>query len=143
VGARKRSEAEDEPLIHKLVDAVMDKYPQLRVVSTSCDRGIGKIVKNKCLPLGEKNPDATFKFVEAAVRIYLPRGEEFTKSEFANIFIARNAMLCELGDEFHLFVEYEPRGMMADLLHRVKARGAPYALYKLGEKEVKEAKVVW
>lgn len=134
VGARRRSEAEDEPLVYKILGEAIDKYPQLKVISTSCDRGVGKIIKNKCLPLGEKNPKPFFRFIEVTVRIYLLDGEELTKSEFASIFIARNATLVELGDEFHLLVDGEPKGMMADLLQRVKQRGAPYAVYGTGDK---------
>lgn len=139
IGARKRSELQDEPLVHKLINSLIGKYPQLKVVSTSCDRGVGKIVKNKCLPLGEKNPKATFRFIEVSLRIYLLPGEELTKSEFAQAFMARNATLNELGDEFHIMVDGEPRGTMADLLRRVKERGAPYAIYRPGEMEPKTA----
>lgn len=135
VGARKRSEAQDEPLVNKLVDGLIEKYPQLKIISTSCDRGVGKIIKNKCLPLGEKNPRAVFRFIEISLRIYLLPGEELTKSEFAQYFMARNATLNEMADEFHILVDGEPRGTMADLLRRVRERGAPYAVYKLNEKE--------
>lgn len=137
VGARKRSERQDEPLINKLVDGLIEKYPKLKVISAGCDRGVGKIIKTKCLPLGEKHPKARFRFIEITVRIYLLPGEELTKSEFAALFIARNATLDELGDEFHLLVENEPRGMMADLLQRVKRRGAPVAVYTLADTEPK------
>lgn len=149
VGARRRSEAQDEKLVNDLLDQLIQKYPQLRVVSTSCDRGVGKIVKSKCLPesvieteriKGEipRSVKATFPFVEVTVRTYLP-AEELTKSEFASLFIARNALLNEIGDEFHLFTEQEPRGMMADLLSRVRQRGAPCAVYRPGEQVPKEA----
>ncbi len=141
IGARKRSELQDEPLVNKLVDTLIEKYPQLKVISTSCDRGVGKIIKNKCLPLGEKNPKAIFRFIEISLRIYLLPGEELTKSEFAQAFMARNATLNELGDEFHIMVDGEPRGTMADLLRRVKERGAPYSIYRPGEKEPKVATV--
>lgn len=141
IGARKRSELQDEPLVHALIENLIDKYPQLKVISTSCDRGVGKIVKNKCLPLGEKNPKATFRFIEISLRIYLLEGEELTKSEFAQAFMARNATLNELGDEFHIMVDGEPRGTMADLLRRVRERAAPYAIYRPGEKEPRVATV--
>jgi len=138
IGARKRSERDDEPLINKLVDDLISRYPQLKIFSSGCDRGIGKIIKNKCLPLGEKNARATFRFVELAVRIYLLPGEELTKSEFAGIFMPRNAYLNEVGDEFHLFIDGNyPRGSMADLWRRVTARTAPYAIYRPGETDIK------
>lgn len=143
VGARKRSEAEDEPLVNKLVDGLIKKYPMLRVVSASCDRGVGKIVKSKCLPdnMGPK-PPAQFNFIEIHVRPYLV-DSEFTAAEFADIFTARNAMLAEIGEEFHLFVEEDgPRGMMLDLYNRVKSRNAPCAIYKPGDKEPKPASVL-
>ena len=141
VGSRNRSEMQDEPLVHKLVDSLIEKYPYLKVVSTSCDRGVGKIIKNKCLPLGEKNPKATFRFVEITLRIYLLDGEELAKSEFAELFTARNATLNEIGEEFHILLDGEPRGTMADLLKRVKGRGAPYALYSPSDNEPKTATV--
>ena len=140
VGARKRSEAEDEPLVNRLLDGLIKKYPMLRIVSASCDRGVGKIVKSKCLPdnIGPK-PPAQFNFIEIHVRPYLV-DSEFTAAEFADIFTARNAMLVELGEEFHLFVEEDgPRGMMLDLYNRVRSRNLPYAIYKPGDKEPKAA----
>jgi len=138
MGARKRSEAADEPLINTLIDQLISQYPNLKIISTGCDRGIGKLIKNKCLPLGEKHAKATFRFVEIAVRIYLLPGEEFTKSEFAELFSARNAYMDEVGEEFHLFIDgQEPRGMMADMYQRVRRRAAPHALYRPGEKLVK------
>lgn len=142
VGARKRSEAEDEPLVNKLLDALIKKYAMLRVISASCDRGVGKIVKSRCLPenMGPK-PPAQFNFIEIHVRPYLV-DTEFTAAEFADIFTARNAMLEEIGEEFHLFVEEDgPRGMMLDLFQRVRRRNAPYAIYKPGEKVIKEAQI--
>lgn len=139
MGARKRSEAADEPLINALVDQLIYQYPTLKIVSTGCDRGIGKIIKNKCLPLGEKHAKAKFDFVEVAVRVYTKEGSELTKSEFAEIFSARNAYMNEIGEEFHLFIDgQDPRGMMGDMFQRVKQRGAPYALYRPGDKEVKK-----
>ena len=136
VGARRRSEREDEPLIHKLVDDLINRYPKLKIVGTSCDRGIGKILKNKCLPLGQKNPKAKLDFVEVMVRVYSPR-EELTKAELAEIYEASNAMLNENGDEYHVFVEEEPRGNMIGLIQRVKERGASLAIYRKGEAELK------
>lgn len=157
VGARRRSESQDEKLVNDLIDQLLIKYPQLKVISTSCDRGVGKIVKSKCLPedpeaqqeqpveRSKREPHkpvkAKFDFVEISVRTYLA-GPELTKSEFASLFIARNATLNELGDEFHLFTEQEPRGMMADLLQRVRQRGAPCAVYRPGERDPKMAIVI-
>ena len=135
VGARKRSEREDEPIVNKLMDDLLNRYPSLTIVATSCDRGVGKILKNRCLPLGTKNPKAQFKFVEITIRVY--SAEELTKAELAETFSARNAMLQEIGEEFHVFVEEEPRGNMLDLIERVNRAGGPIAVYKKGEMEIK------
>lgn len=138
LGARRRSEQEDEPLVNRVIDDLMDRYPQLKIVSGSCDRGVGKVVKTKCLP-EEDGPrsKARFNFIEFHLRPYLVV-PELTSAEFAEMFIARNAFLNEYGEEFHLFVDEDgPRGMMADLVNRIKQRKAPYVLYKPGDKDPK------
>lgn len=131
VGARTRSELADEPLVNAIIDDIKTRYSKLLVITKSCDRGVGKIIKNRCKDPQKKRRNE-FDFAEASLRIELVN-EELPKTEFATLFNALNATLVEVCDEFHLLTEEEPKGTMADLLQRVIASGKPYAMYKPSE----------
>lgn len=131
VGAWTRSEAVDYDLVHKLLDSLKERYPSLLIITTGCDRGIGKIVKNKCMPAAKGGP-TNFDFMEIACRIY----GELGKMRKAQLWTARNAMLLEAGEEFHLLMGRGGSGasQMDDLLRRVQEAGRPYSTYQVDEK---------
>ena len=135
VGAWNRSEAEDTEVVNKLLDMLAQAYPKLYVITTGCDRSIGKIVKARCMPR-TRQLRGEFDFVEIAIRIYC---DQPPKAKLAEIWTARNGMLAELGEEFHLFMSQDqnPSAWLPDLYNRVKALGRPYAVYMPGEKKPK------
>lgn len=130
VGAWNRSELEDDGLVNELLDELGRVYPDLFIVTTGCDRGIGKLVKNRCMPK-QRGVKGEFDFVEIAVRIY---ADSPSKASLAHIWQARNAYLDEAGEEFHLFMDKQENsgGQMQDLLRRITQRGAPYSIYVPG-----------
>jgi len=134
VGAWKREESEDVPLINDLLNALSQKYSQLIITTRGTDRGIGKIVKNRCMPKERGRQQGEFEFVEFSAKIYMNNPP---KAELANIWSAVNAPLVEYGEEFYLFMDNQQGGAMQDLLDRVKTAGRPYATYYPGEKTLK------
>jgi hypothetical protein len=141
VGARGRIEANDVKLVHQIIDHVKEKYSTLVIVVSSCDKGVGRIVKvrNK-----KKQPDARkyeFDMIELHMSHYLQH--ELPRPEFTAHWNAVNATLVELGDEFHLLTEEWPKGTMMDLIKRIVASGGRYATYKPSESDggVKECHI--
>lgn len=129
VGARLRSESEDFTLVNSLIDELKKMYPGLFIVTTACDRGVGKIVKNRLIPVDPNKPPI-IPFLEVAYRIW---GEDMPKAVYANIYLTRNPALLALGEEFHIFVDKDKRGVMQDLLERVQDAGLPYSVYQPNE----------
>lgn len=136
VGSYSLSEMEVDPLVTKLIASLIEKYSKLRIVAMDCDRGVGKLIKNMCLPPGSK---PKFCLEELALRIY-SAGPELTSAERAALLKPRNAYLSEVGEEFHIFLGAEGmHGMMGDLHNRLRGQEAMVALYKPGDSEVKDA----
>lgn len=130
VGARTRSEMLDTRLVNEIIDDCIARYGKLMIVTKSCDKGVGKIVKHRCIDAHTQKP--IHDMIEVHLRHYVV-GKELPKTEFTADFNALNASLVEIGDEFHLLTEEEPLGAMADILERVIAAYRPYALYKPSE----------
>src|SRR5580693_755378 len=108
VGARERKNPADKAQVDEVLNRLRAKYGATMVVtSVACDQGIGAFVKQKCL---ENSVD--FRFLEITQRIYA----DLPRSRMIQVFIARNAILAELGDEFHIFVDADHRGTMEDLM---------------------------
>ena len=138
VGSYSLSEMEVDALVTKLIASLCEKYSKLRVVAMDCDRGVGKLIKNMCLPPGSKTKP-TFCLEELALRIY-SAGPELTSAERAALLKPRNAYLAEVGEEFHIILGTEGmHGMMGDLYNRLRGQEAMVAVYKPGDAEVKEA----
>lgn len=129
VGAWNRKEQEDHKLVNALLDDLKRRYPKLRIISTGCDRGVGKIVKNRCMPQQQDEP-GEIDFIEIITRIYVA---DINKADLAEIFHARNRVAEVLGEEFHIFVDHECKGVMYDLYHEVAESGRPVAVYYVGE----------
>lgn len=129
-GARNRNEMKDTALVNAILDDCKSRYPNLLVIVASCDRGVGRVVKERNL---DKHIPGKHEFdmIELQMRHYLQ--EELPRSEFTLHWNALNAILLELGDEFHLLTEEFPKGAIFDLLKRVKDSHRKYAVYKPSE----------
>ena len=112
VGARERKTPADESQVCEVLSRLKTKYGATMVVtSAACDQGIGSFVKKKCL-----GNSTDFRFLEITQRIYA----DLPRSRMIQVFIARNAVLAELGDEFHIFVDPDHHGTMEDLMQRIE-----------------------
>ena len=129
IGGRERREGEDYKLVNDLLDSLKQQYPVLLIVTAGCDRGVGKIINNRLMPKIKGGPPEV-NYVEYSMRPTVNR--DLPKHEMSCLFIARNASLIELGDEFHLFVEQRQMGVIEDLRQRCVIAGKPHAVYKLG-----------
>lgn len=132
VGSRDRREQADFDVVNQLLDKLKEKYPKLLVVTTGCDRGVGKIIRNRLLPEKPDQPPE-IEFIEYSVRIY-PK-TDLAKSRMANIHISKNATFLELGEEFHIFEDARSRGPMEDLRERCERMGRPHVRYIPGKSE--------
>lgn len=139
-GSRDRDKPEDREYVNALLDALRLRYPSLVVVSASCDKGVGKFVKDKCLAEKEK-----FKFIEVMTKVYC----DLARPKLAAIFNARNETLVEMGDKFHLFISAAKagNGTINDLLHKALKASRPCVKHLPGHKfttlEECDATMVW
>jgi hypothetical protein len=88
-------------------------------VSVGCDKGIGKFVREFCI---------TNKIIFAENRMKL-EGDNIPRSVFVQVFLARNASLLELGDEFYIFKGPYESGIVEAIIEPAKK--------KVGEHRVK------
>src|SRR5262249_28716743 len=129
MGGRDRREKDDYQLVNQLLDKLKKQYPVLLIITTGCDRGVGKIVNNRLMP-ERKHGRPEINYVEWSFRIEVER--ELSKLENTAIFLARNATLAEIGDEFHIFLEEKPIGVAEDLRQRCVELQKPHAIYPMG-----------
>ena len=125
VGPRDKEELIYVQLVNDIIDNCSSRYSKVLFITKSCDQGVGKIIRGKCLDKHFKKP--AFDMIEVSLRHYLIN--ELPQSEFQSNFDSLNSTLLELGDEFHLIVEEPPRGSMSDLLLRIQKEGLPYVTY--------------
>jgi len=106
--------------VTQLLEELRQKYSGLVVISSSCDQGVGYIVKQYCL-----KDRVTFQLIEFYAKVFakLPR------SKLAQVFYARNRALAAIGEEFHIFVDESRRGAMEDLVDVVKAENRPHTVH--------------
>src|SRR5271157_1372888 len=138
VGPRDRKEKLYRRLVNEIVDDCINRYSKLLIITKSCDQGVGKIIRGRCLREYEiagqtnyKYNDPEFDMVEISLRHHLI--QELPQSEFQANFDSLNSALVEIGDEFHLIMEDIPIGTMFDLLKRVQSAGRPHVTYKPDE----------
>jgi len=132
MGGRDRREKDDYKLVNDLLDRLKKQYPDLLIVTTGCDRGVGKIINNRLMPK-VKQGKPEINYLEWSFRIEVDR--ELPKLETTAIFLSKNATLVEFGDEFHLFVEAKPIGVAEDLRRRCVELHRPHAVYEMGVTE--------
>ena len=136
---REGNQEDDMELVNGLIDSLKKKYADFQVITASCDRGIGKYLRNRCGPRVEGERSGEVDFTEVVMKIYLRHP---SKQALNERWRARNAALVELGEEFHLCpMQYGRSTTTWDLIKRVRKAGLPYAVYAVGEKTPKDAKV--
>jgi hypothetical protein len=133
VGARTRSGAVDYDLVKAIIEDCHHHYSKVMIVTKSCDRSTGKLVKDLCVGPNNDHPP-TFDMLEVSLRHILM--QELPRSEFQGHFNALNDALFRLGEEFHLLTEEYPSGAMLDILIKVRNAGLPYVIYRPSEAKV-------
>lgn len=124
-GSRSRDESKDKELVHNIITDVTNKYSKLIIVSKSSERGVGRIISERCK---SSSPNPEFDMMTFDLKHLLRH--ELPRPEFLNHFNLLNAPLVEIGDEFHILTEDFITGSIKDLIERVKQQCLPYALYK-------------
>ena len=113
VGDMSLDRPEHRQRVFDLIDSLQRKYADLVVVSAGCDRGIGRFVRERCIK-GKRDVG----FVEYAVYPWA----SMSSVRLAQVYIAKNATLLEVGEEFHVFtVAGREHGHIQDLIERVKS----------------------
>ena len=113
VGDMSLDRPEHRQQVFELVDSLSHKYADLVIVSAGCDRGIGRFVRERCIK-GKRDVG----FVEYAVYPWA----SMSSVRLAQVYIAKNATLVEVGEEFHVFVAAgREHGHIQDLVERVKS----------------------
>lgn len=113
-------------LRRKLIPDLQKMYgDSVSVVTIGCDDGIGAIVKQICIERHIYFTEISCLFVGQEGR---PRYEP------SKFYLARNAALFEVSDEFHILANEQNNGMAGDLFTRVSKtenRTRPYRLYNM------------
>jgi hypothetical protein len=115
--------------VNQLIDTLAAKYPSLTLVTRGVDKGVGKLVQNRCRPKIRGGKVGEFPYIEEQVKVW---AEHLTQAEMAAVWEASNAFLVSIGEEFHLFCDKALTGVMHGLFIRVKNAGIPYSLYYPG-----------
>lgn len=130
VGAKERDTDEDRALVGDLMEKAAVYYPGCLFITMLTQVGVGKFVKEKCLEKDGRG-DFKFQFVACDVRLF---AKNLSKAESAQIYIARNATVFELGQVFYYFASEDRRGTMENLImDRVAPAGLPYKVLLPGD----------
>jgi hypothetical protein len=129
VGAKERDTQEDRQLVCDLMDRIASEAPHTTFVAALTHMGVGRFVKDYGLT---KNADNCYLFqvIECSVRIY---AQALSKSELAQIYLARNATVSELGDMLIYLASEDRRGTCEDLLERFTATKRPTLVLMPGD----------
>jgi hypothetical protein len=114
VGARERRETEADKVKVEMIitDLKKEHGTRLHILSTGCDKGIGKLSRNFCLM-------NKIKFVEVRVKV---EGEDISRVFFAHMFLARNTALLEVGDEYFIFKGPNENGIIESIIAPAQRR---------------------
>lgn len=131
-GPRDYKEELYQDLVNKILDDCQTRYSKLLIIVRSCDFGVGKIVKTRCLSeTNPRYPKPEFDMIEFWLKHYVTY--ELNRHEFMSHFDSLNGPLVELGEEFHIISEDMPKGSTVNLLRRVQQSGRAYAIYRPSE----------
>jgi hypothetical protein len=121
VGSREWQGETATQQVNALLDELKDKYSGMVVISSSTDKGVGRIIRERCL-----RDKITFQFIDLWMRVFA----SLPKAKLAQVFFARNSALLDLGEEFHVFVDMNRRGTFEDLIERLETSEQKRPLYK-------------
>lgn len=98
--------------VHNLIDDLKQKYTDLIIVTSGCEKGIGRFVRERCV-----NNQRDVGFVEIAIYPWAT----MSSSRLAKVYLCKNASLLEIGEEFHIFAAGGPQhSYIRDLITRVQ-----------------------
>jgi 2-methylaconitate cis-trans-isomerase PrpF len=129
VGAKERDTEEDRVFVCDLMDRIASEAPHTTFVTTLTHMGVGKFAKEYGLTKDENN-HYKFQLIECSVRIY---AQYLSKSELAQVYLARNATVTEMGDMLIYLASEDRRGTCEDLLSRFRAAGRPTLVLMPGD----------
>jgi hypothetical protein len=129
VGSKERDMPEDRALVHELMERIVGEVPHIVFVTVMTHMGVGKFVRDKCL---EKDANGQYRFalIECSVRIH---ARSLSKTEAAQIYLARNASPFEMSDMMVYFASEDRRGTCEDILERFQVAGRPAVVMMPGD----------
>src|ERR1035437_8667301 len=121
VGCREWQGEQADAQVNSLLNEICEKYSGAVIVTSSTDKGVGSIVRTRCLKDKER-----FQLVDIHVRVFA----QLPRAKLAQVFFARNAALAELGEEFHVFVDRNRKGAFEDLIEKLHAMEQQHPLFE-------------
>lgn len=109
----------DEQFVRGLLTDLRTQHPNLLILSTGCDVGFGRMVRQVTeslqIPFGE----------------FMVRLNAFTpREQHVLLWLARHAALVDVATEYHIFVVQSRLSYVEDLVQRVRdGTTAPYTVY--------------
>lgn len=129
VGAKERDTDEDRVLVSALMEQIVAEAPHTVFVAALTHMGVGRYVKEKAI---EQDTDGHYKFalIECSVRIF---AQGLSKSDLAQIYLARNGTPYELSDMLIYLAAEDRRGTCEELLERFVQAGRPTLILMPGD----------
>jgi hypothetical protein len=130
IGAKERDTTADGEYVVELMRAIKARTPSVIFVTMLTHLGIGKYMRDACAVKNPVTNKLEFALIDSTVRIF---ATGLSRSELAQIFMARNATPYELSDMLYYLASEERRGPMEDLLQRFIDGGRPYKVLGPGQ----------
>jgi hypothetical protein len=127
IGAKERDTTADSEYVVNLMRAIKAATPNVIFITTLTHMGIGKFVRAACAVKDPVTNKHEFNLIDANVHIFVP-SSALSKSDLAQIFMARNATPFELSDMLYYLATDARRGPMEDLLQRFIDHKRPYKI---------------
>jgi hypothetical protein len=106
----------DVAAVDALIGRLQERYrSHLVIVTAGCDDGIGYLVK---ISANRRR----IRRVEISSHFYTYPETPNARGEYLQFYLARNAFMDEVGDEFHFFVTNNRHSIAEDLYGRVTAK---------------------
>lgn len=130
VGAKDRVLESDNQLVPALMQGCVEKYSGCLFVTVAAKFGVGKIIRDTCGLIDGRN-QYRYQFVEIGVTLY---ASGLSNAEASAVYLARNALLFELGHVFYLLADQGRNGALEELISaRVAPAGRPYKVLLPGQ----------
>jgi len=121
VGSRLWQGQKAEERVNAVLDAVKEKYgSSLVVVTSSTDKGAGKIIRERCMKDRQQ-----FQFIDLPVRAYC----NLAPMKLQQVFAARDRALADIAEESHVFIDKDRRGAFEDFAKRQLEMKRPVSLH--------------